>query len=69
MRAELAAEDAEWRATHHGRLLERLFSQDRETLVYRPMVLDAPAEFERMRAAGVGGSGGHARRRSPSRNR
>ena len=26
VRAELAVEDAEWRRTHHGRLLERLFS-------------------------------------------
>ena len=53
VRAELAAEDIEWRRTHNGRLLERWFSRDREALVYRPMVLDAPAEFERMRAAGV----------------
>ena len=53
VRPELAAEDAEWRQTHHGRLLERLFSRDREALVYRPMVLDAPLEFERMRASGV----------------
>ena len=62
--AELAVEDAEWRRTHRGRLLERLFSRDREALVYRPMVLDAPVEFDRMRASGVGGAGGPARRRS-----
>jgi hypothetical protein len=54
VRAELAAEDAEWRRTHRGRLLERLTARDREALVYRPMVLDAPLEFERMRASGVG---------------
>ena len=54
VRGELAAEDAEWRATHHGRLLERWFSKDRETLVYRPMVLNAPETFEQVRAAGVG---------------
>jgi hypothetical protein len=53
VRPELAAEDAEWRRTHRGRLLERLFSRDRDALVYRPMVLDAPSEFERMRASGV----------------
>jgi Protein of unknown function (DUF3035) len=50
VRAELAVEDAEWRRTHRGRLLERLTSRDRDALVYRPMVLDAPLEFERMRA-------------------
>ena len=53
VRPELAAEDAEWRQTHHGRLLERMFSSDREALVYRPMVLVAPDEFERMRASGL----------------
>jgi hypothetical protein len=53
VRPELAAEDVEWRRTHHGRLLERLFSRDRDALVYRPMVLNAPGEFERMRASGV----------------
>lgn len=53
IRAELAAEDVVWRQTHHGLLLERWFSRDREALVYKPMVLDAPAEFERMRAMGV----------------
>jgi hypothetical protein len=53
IRNELAAEDAEWRATHQGLLLERVFSRDREALVYQPMVLDAPAEFDRMRARGV----------------
>ncbi|HVH04173.1 MAG TPA: hypothetical protein VM891_14735 [Amaricoccus sp.] len=35
-------------------LLERLTARDKEALVYRPMVLDAPFEFERMRASGVG---------------
>ena len=54
VRAELAVEDAEWRRTHHGRLFERLTARDKEALVYRPMVLDAPFEFERMRASGVG---------------
>ena len=53
VRGELAAEDAEWRRTHRGRLLERLFSRDRDALVYRPMVLNAPSEFDRMRASGV----------------
>jgi hypothetical protein len=53
IRPELAAEDAEWRATHRGLLLERWFSRDREQLIYRDMQLDAGAEFERMRAQGV----------------
>jgi hypothetical protein len=53
IRQTLAAEDVEWRATHNGLLLERLLSKDRDELEYRPMVLDAAAEFERMRAAGV----------------
>ena len=53
VRAELAVEDAEWRRTHHGRLLERWFSRDRDALIYRPMVLDAPVAFDQMRASGV----------------
>jgi hypothetical protein len=53
VRAELAVEDAEWRRTHRGRLLERLVVRDRELVAYGPMVLDAPLEFERMRASGV----------------
>jgi hypothetical protein len=53
VRAELAAEDVVWRETHRGLLLERVFSGDRDALVYRDMVLNAPAEFERLRAIGV----------------
>jgi hypothetical protein len=53
IRQELAVEDVEWRRTHRGLLLQRVFSKDRAALTYQPMVLDAPAEFERMRAAGV----------------
>ena len=52
IRARLAVEDAEWRATHRGRLLERWFSRNREALAYREMRLDAAAEFERLRARG-----------------
>ena len=50
--AKTMLEDVVWRQTHHGRLLERIFSRDREELVYRPMVLDAPDAFERQRAQG-----------------
>ena len=53
IRAQLAAEDVTWRQTHHGLLLERWFTRDPTALVYQSMVLDAPAEFERMRARGV----------------
>ena len=53
VRAQLAVEDAEWRANNRGLLLERVFSRDREELTYRPMRLDAAAEFERLRARGV----------------
>lgn len=53
VRTALAVEDERWRATHHGLLFERLFTRDRSALVYRPMVLDAPAELERLRRLGV----------------
>jgi hypothetical protein len=54
IRQSLAVEDAEWRATHRGLLIPRLLSRGNpEALTYQPMVLDAAAEFERLRAAGV----------------
>jgi Protein of unknown function (DUF3035) len=53
IRSEVAAEDVTWRQTHHGRLLERIFARDQDDVIYRQMVLDAPAEFERMRASGA----------------
>lgn len=53
VRGQLAVDDAEWRATHHGLFFERLFTRDRATVVYKPMVLDAPAELERLRRMGV----------------
>jgi hypothetical protein len=52
VRTQLAQEDVVWRQTHHGRFFERLFSTDREALVYRPMVLDAPVAFDQQRAQG-----------------
>jgi len=54
IRARLAVEDATYRAENRGLLLERWFSRDREALIYRDMQLGAPAEFEAMRARGVG---------------
>lgn len=53
VRSELAVDDVEWRATHHGLFFERIFTRDNATLVYKPMVLDAPAELERLRRMGV----------------
>lgn len=53
IRSELRAEDAEWRRTHHGLLFERLMSKDRDRVVYEQMILNAPDEWERMRARGV----------------
>ena len=40
-------------ATHRGLLIPRLLSKDQDALTYQPMVLDAAAEFERLRARGV----------------
>jgi hypothetical protein len=53
IRTRLAQEDAEYRASHGGRLLERLFARDQDALVYRDMTLDAAAAYEQMRARGV----------------
>lgn len=53
VRARLAGEDAAYRASNRGRLLERAFSNDREALIYRGMALDAGAEFRRLRALGL----------------
>jgi len=54
IRAELAAEDATYRRENRGLLLERMFSRNREALIYKNMTLDAPPEFLALRAAGVG---------------
>ncbi len=53
VRTELAAEDIEWRQTHHGLFLERVLSKDRDEVVYRPMILDAPEEYDQLRDQGV----------------
>jgi hypothetical protein len=54
IRTQVAVDDAEWRRSHRGKLLPRLFSRDREALTYRAQTLDAPVTFETMRARGVG---------------
>lgn len=52
VRGALAAEDAEWRRVHRGRLLERWIIRDPSVVSYAPMVLDVPLAFEQARAAG-----------------
>lgn len=53
IRQTLAAEDLEWRRTHDGRLLERVFNANVYFNAYRPMALDQQAELNRWRARGV----------------
>lgn len=53
IRQQLAAEDLEWRRTHNGRLLERLFRVTVYFRAYRKMALNQYRELERFRAAGV----------------
>ena len=64
IRSQLAVEDVEWRQTHHGLLLERLFSSDRELVIYQRMMLDAPDEWAadaRPRRRGAGRAAERAR--------
>ena len=53
IRATLAVEDAEYRQRNRGRLLERWFSRDQESLIYRDMALNSGFEFERLQSQGV----------------
>lgn len=53
IRAQLAAEDLEWRRTHQGLLLQRLFNMNVYYLAYAPLALDPYAELQIWRAAGV----------------
>lgn len=54
IRQVVAIEDAEYRASNRGKLLERWFSRDQTALTYRGQTLAAPPAFETMRARGVG---------------
>lgn len=54
IRDTLAAEDLEYRRSHNGRVLERLFSVNVYFRSYAPMSLDQFAELARWRAAGAG---------------
>ncbi len=53
IRETVASEDLEWRRSHNGRLLERLFNANVYYTSYKPMSLDQHLELERLRAAGV----------------
>lgn len=53
IRAQLAAEDLEFRRRNQGRLLERLFNVSVYNRAYRPFALEPYAELERWRAANV----------------
>ncbi len=53
IRAQLAAEDLEYRRKHDGRLLERLFNVNVYFKAYRPMALDQAVELERWRKLGL----------------
>ena len=53
IRASLAADDLAWRRKHPGKLLERAFSLTTYFDAYKAMWLDAYAELQRWRDAGV----------------
>ncbi len=53
IRAELAAEDLEFRRNNQGRVLERLFNVNVYFQAYEHMSLDQYAELERFRSLGI----------------
>lgn len=53
IRAQLAAEDLDFRRRNDGRLLERMFSVNVYYKAYKPMSLDQYLELERWRRAGA----------------
>lgn len=53
IRASLAADDLAWRKKHRGKLLERAFSLTTYFDAYKSMWLDAYAELQRWRDAGL----------------
>lgn len=53
IRSVVASEDATWRAENGGLFFERLFSADKEAVIYRGQVLDAPGTFVDLRDRGV----------------
>ncbi len=53
IRAALAAEDDTYVRENQPRVLERWFGGDRNRQIYESMALDAEAEYNRLRAAGL----------------
>ncbi len=53
IRATLASEDEVWRSENRGRLLERLFRQNDQSVVYRRVILDPYPELLRLRGLGL----------------
>ncbi len=53
IRLILAEENVTYRQSHRGRVLERMFSKNRDALVYRQMILDPAPVYETLRARGV----------------
>lgn len=53
IRETLAAEDLEYRRSHDGRLLERMFNVNVYFKAYRPMTLDSYGELAYWRARGL----------------
>ncbi|MEO0917644.1 MAG: DUF3035 domain-containing protein, partial [Pseudomonadota bacterium] len=53
IRAELAADDLEFRRRNDGRLLERLFDVNVYFRAYESLSLDQYRELERLRRAGI----------------
>lgn len=53
IRRKLALEDAEYQRRNRGRFLERIFSRNREALVYGDMTLNSAATYENLRARGL----------------
>ncbi len=53
IRQQIAAEDLEFRRTHRGRILERLFNVNRYSRAYEDQALDRRAELLRMRRLGI----------------
>lgn len=54
IRAILAAEDAEFRSKHRGKLLDRLFANTVYFSAYQEQALDRYGELKRLRRLGVG---------------
>ncbi len=54
IRATLAADDVIYRQNNKGKLIPRLILKDNDLLIYDGVILNSGAEYERLRALGVG---------------